>query len=86
MISHILPNAIAFIHKELTNNHKILVHCKGGINRSPIVVITYLVLYGSFTLKDAIIFVKEKKPSIRIQTHYIEQVESFLSHFKVSTV
>ena len=77
-ISTILQDAIEFINKELLLNHKILVHCSGGINRSPIIVIVYLVKYCLYNLQDAITLVKQKKTSIRIQPHYLRQIQEFL--------
>ena len=63
-ISTILQDAIEFINKELLLNHKILVHCSGGINRSPIIVIVYLVKYCLYNLQDAITLVKQELKSI----------------------
>ena len=81
-ITKILPQEMDFIDKNIKSNIKsnnqILVHCSGGINRSPIVVISYLVLHRGYELQDAIKLVKEKKPSIRIQNHYLSQLILFL--------
>jgi len=79
-ITSILNQAFQFIHNELKLNHRLLVHCSGGINRSPIIIICYLVKYCSFTLNNAIEYVKEKKPSIRIQPHYLKQIEDFFNN------
>ncbi len=38
-ITLILHKALQFINNELNNNRTLLVHCQGGINRSPAVII-----------------------------------------------
>ena len=78
-ITKILPDALHYIHQELSKKHKILVHCLGGCNRSPIIVIAYLIIYKSMSMEDAIKLVKDKKPSIRIQKHYISQLSRYIS-------
>ena len=73
-----LGEATQFIHSMLVEDKIILVHCKGGINRSPAFIVAYLVKYGGFTLVDAIAFVKSKRKGARFQAHYIAQIESWL--------
>ena len=78
-ISVLFHKAFEFINKELKLNHKILVHCAGGINRSPIIVIGYLVKYCSYNLNDAIKLVTNKRSCVRIQPHYLKQISLWLS-------
>ncbi len=76
-ISLILPKALQFINEELNSNHKLLVHCQGGINRSPAIIIAYLVMYKSYSVDDASVLVKTKKPSIRLQQHYLDSISEY---------
>jgi protein-tyrosine phosphatase len=76
-ISLILPNALQFINEELNNNHKLLVHCQGGINRSPAIIIAYLVMYKSYSIDTASVLVKTKKQSIRLQQHYLDSISEY---------
>jgi len=76
-ISFILPKALHFINEELNSNHKLLVHCQGGINRSPAIIIAYIVIYKSYSVDDASVLVKTKKPSIRLQQHYLDSISEY---------
>ena len=69
-----------YIDEELTKNHKILIHCKGGINRSPSFVIAYLCKYHNMTMEEAKKFVLKRRPSIRFQEHYITQIELWINN------
>jgi protein-tyrosine phosphatase len=82
-ISLILPKALQFINEELNSNHKLLVHCQGGINRSPAIIIAYLVMYKSYSVDDASVLVKIKKPSIRLQQHYLDSISEYYSRVQM---
>ena len=75
-----LYDATAFIHEAVSSKKTILVHCKAGINRSPIVVIAYLAMNGGMKLNEAIQHVKNARKIVRIQPHYIHQVEIWLTN------
>jgi|SaaInlStandDraft_4_1057021.scaffolds.fasta_scaffold19712_1 protein-tyrosine phosphatase len=77
-LKSILRDALKFIDNSLKSNNKILVHCKAGMNRSPAVVIAYLVIYKSYNIDDASQFVKIKKPSIQLHKHYLNDIEEYL--------
>jgi protein-tyrosine phosphatase len=85
-IALILHKALQFINNELNDNHTLLVHCQGGINRSPAIIIAYLVIYKSYTIIDASILVKTKKPSIRLQQHYLNCITEFSKTYKEHVV
>ena len=50
------------IHHCLFSNKSVLVHCKMGIQRSCAVVACYLIKYYNFTPRQAVFFVKNKRP------------------------
>jgi protein-tyrosine phosphatase len=79
-ITPFLNEATQFIHEILSHSNKvILVHCKGGINRSPAFVVAYLAKYCEFSLEEAVIHVKSKRKGARFQPHYVHQISSWLS-------
>lgn len=59
-----LNNATQAIHEELVQNHKVLVHCHRGVQRSACVVTAYLMKYHKMILSDAITWVKVKRPCV----------------------
>lgn len=67
-----------FIHINLSNNKKVLVHCQGGVNRSPIFAIAYLARY-IMTLEEAMDHVTTLRSAARIQPHYLNQLEEWLN-------
>jgi protein-tyrosine phosphatase len=56
--THILEN----IHHALQKNKPVLVHCFAGMQRSCALVACYLIKYYDFTPKNAIDFIKSKRP------------------------
>ena len=68
----------ALISQHLSNSQSVLVHCKGGINRSPMVVMAYLCKYCDFSIEYASLFFKSKRKSVRFQAHYLEQLQLWL--------
>jgi predicted protein tyrosine phosphatase len=40
---------VAFVHEQRMQNRNVLIHCDGGMTRSPSVMIAYLMRYGTGT-------------------------------------
>eukprot|EP01064_Diplonema_japonicum_P018397 TRINITY_DN27082_c0_g1_i1.p1 TRINITY_DN27082_c0_g1~~TRINITY_DN27082_c0_g1_i1.p1 ORF type:complete len:162 (+),score=25.91 TRINITY_DN27082_c0_g1_i1:50-487(+) len=57
----LLPSAVSFIHTSMCKNQKTLVHCRGGISRSPTVVIAYLMKHHNMSLQEAFDLTKSKR-------------------------
>ncbi len=55
-LTPLFNDVTAFVHQQISINKKVLVHCKGGINRSPIFVVAYLARYV-MPLEEAILHV-----------------------------
>jgi protein-tyrosine phosphatase len=55
-----LVHGVAFIEKHVNSGRKVLVHCGGGLGRSPSFVAAYLVFKG-FTWDGAVNLIKEKR-------------------------
>ena len=77
-LTPLFNDVTAFIHQHISTNKKVLVHCKGGINRSPMFVIAYLARYN-MTLEEAVLHVTSMRTAARIQPHYLQQVTAWLS-------
>ena len=60
-IQNYFQEAHQFIDKALSNNEKVLVHCKAGISRSATIVISYIMKTKKMKLSDALAFVKSKR-------------------------
>ncbi len=73
-----LSEVTEFIHEQLSANKRVLVHCQGGVNRSPAFVIAYLARYN-MSLEDAIVLVRSARSGARIQEHYMQQISTWLS-------
>ena len=72
-----LDDVTLFIEQQISTNKTVLVHCKGGINRSPVVVVAYLSRYV-MPFEAALELVKAKRNSVRFQDHYIMQIQRWL--------
>jgi len=77
-LTPLFGDVIEFIHINLSNNKKVLVHCQGGVNRSPIFAIAYLARY-IMTLEEAMDHVTTLRSAARIQPHYLNQLEEWLN-------
>lgn len=61
-----LDAAAEVIHEKITNKENIVVHCMGGIERSPLTIAWYLVTKSKMfdTLQEAYDFLKTKRPVV----------------------
>lgn len=76
-LKDLINDCFDFIDASRANNENILVHCRGGINRSATIVIAYLMLKENMTLCDAWKFVKERRSKISPHREYLEQLRTF---------
>lgn len=58
--------AVDIIDINLEKNKKVIVHCFAGIQRSAAVICAYLMVCKGYTLEDAILFMRQKKPDVFI--------------------
>ncbi|CAF2045459.1 unnamed protein product [Rotaria magnacalcarata] len=68
---------LEYIHQKLLLNQNILVHCQGGISRSPSFVIGYLIKYHSKTFDQAYSFTKEKRKIINPNFNFLTQLKRY---------
>ncbi len=85
-LSTLLDQCYQFIDAAKASNQNILVHCRHGQNRSPTVVLAYLMAREGQTLRDAYTLVAERRPQIGVHEDYfaaLQTIEKNL-HGKVS--
>ena len=70
------------IHHHNKLNRRILIHCQGGINRSPIFVLAFLCRYCSMSIEEGMQYIKERRPSARFQPHYMTQLQQWLMNLE----
>jgi hypothetical protein len=59
-----LPAAVRGLHGLLRQGHRVYVHCTAGINRSPLVVLTYLTLVEGMGLEEAMTLLLHARPEV----------------------
>ena len=64
MTPALLDFALNFIAESLCSGGRVLVHCRAGVSRSSSVVIAFLVRERGMGVKEARIFVKQRRPCI----------------------
>jgi protein-tyrosine phosphatase len=65
-----------FIEDAKNNNEKVLVHCRGGINRSPTIVLAYLMVREQWRLRQAYQWVKTRRKQISPHEGYWKQLQA----------
>ncbi|KIJ29272.1 hypothetical protein M422DRAFT_784322 [Sphaerobolus stellatus SS14] len=70
-----LPEACDFIQRALNSGGKVYVHCMMGVSRSVTVVVAYLMKSQGISLHDALAYVKSRRPIIRPNYGFMEQLE-----------
>jgi Dual specificity phosphatase, catalytic domain len=64
------------IHELITNSFidksRILIHCRGGVERSPLVVATWLRSKRGFTLDDAYKYIMDRRPVVEYRGYWLD--------------
>ena len=68
-----LVHAVDFIHRRITNNEPVMVHCLAGMGRTGTLLACYLVKYQKMSAGDAIQKVREERPG-SIQSYPQEEM------------
>ncbi|KAL4439104.1 hypothetical protein ABPG74_008879 [Tetrahymena malaccensis] len=66
-----------FIHKAISNNQNVLVHCFAGISRSTSLVLAYLMKYQNKTLDEALNITKQARPVIQPNQNFLAQLKKY---------
>ena len=59
-----LPAAVCALYGLLRQGHRVYIHCTAGINRSPLVVLTYLTLIEGMSLEEAMTLLLRARPAV----------------------
>jgi len=70
----VLDECFSIINEARSNRCNILVHCQRGVNRSPTIVIAYLMYTFHWGLKKAWEHVKESRSMASPHEHYMQQL------------
>eukprot|EP00667_Euglena_gracilis_P011240 EG_transcript_11473 len=73
-LEHVTDNCFAFINAAREADARVLVHCQVGVNRSPSIVIAYLMTHLSCDLLRGCREVKERRPIIYPVEGYLRQL------------
>ena len=73
-----LDDVTKYINDELDKKHKILVHCKGGINRSTAFILAYLCKYKNMSIDEAKEWISNIRKCAKFQEHYIIQIDKWI--------
>ena len=65
--------AVDFIHRRLTHDEPVLVHCLAGLGRTGTILASYLVKYQNMSADEAIQKVREERPG-SIQSYPQEEI------------
>ncbi len=57
-----LPEAVASLHRLISDGHRVYVHCTAGINRAPLTVLAYLTFVEGMTSADAMVLIRRGRP------------------------
>ena len=68
-----LVSAVDFIHRRITNNEPVMVHCLAGLGRTGTILASYLVKYQKMSADEAIQKVREQRPG-SIQSYLQEEI------------
>ena len=68
-----LVSAVDFIHRRITNNEPVLVHCLAGMGRTGIILACYLVKHQKMSASEATEKVRKERPG-SIQSYPQEEI------------
>ena len=68
-----LIHAVDFIHRRITNNEPVLVHCLAGMGRTGTILACYLVKYKKMSGNEAMQKIREERPG-SIQSYPQEEI------------
>jgi len=76
-LHYVMERSLGFIEESQEDGNKLLIHCHLGQNRSPTLVIAWLMKNNKMSMHDAYTFVKEKRNLIHPHKLYIEQLREY---------
>ena len=76
-LSAVFEKAFSFIDKALSTGGSVLVYCRQGVNRSPTVVMGWLMKNKQWTLKQAYEYVQAKRPQAWPHERYFAKLSEY---------
>eukprot|EP01098_Paradermamoeba_levis_P014901 TRINITY_DN7319_c0_g1_i1.p1 TRINITY_DN7319_c0_g1~~TRINITY_DN7319_c0_g1_i1.p1 ORF type:complete len:740 (-),score=233.71 TRINITY_DN7319_c0_g1_i1:152-2371(-) len=73
-LSVVLDECCDFIESGISSGNAVLVHCKLGVNRSVSCLLSYLIRNQKMGLRDALFFVRGRRPLLNPVHSYVEQL------------
>ena len=70
-LPHQIEMVIDMLHRNRYSDTDTLVHCMAGIERSPLVIASYLHKYNNMTWDEAYEFIKEKRPEVQNRLQWL---------------
>ena len=74
-MNEILPEVLPYIHENVTNDRKVLVHCSAGKSRSVSIVAVYLMKYKGMNVNEALDFIKNKRNMINPNSGFVNALK-----------
>lgn len=65
------------IYEYIRKGKNVLVHCMAGMSRSATIIISYLMKYENMTFKEALLFVKERRPIICPNRNFLFKLSDY---------
>ena len=78
-----LHGACDFI-QQYRSQGAVLVHCKGGINRSPCLLVAYLMKYEELSMEEAFSVVSLARPAARCPKNFMTDLETFATQLQAT--
>mmetsp|Transcript_35478 Transcript_35478/g.101064 ORF Transcript_35478/g.101064 Transcript_35478/m.101064 type:complete len:399 (-) Transcript_35478:196-1392(-) len=68
------PEAADFIHSHRSKGQSVLVHCRAGVSRSASTVLAYMMLSEGYSLHDAFVHVRGRRPGVTPNPGFMEKL------------
>lgn len=68
---------LEFIHGAISGGGTVLVHCFAGVSRSATIVIAYLMKHHKMEMREALTFVRSKRPWVNPNFGFMGQLRRF---------
>nr|XP_043624316.1 protein-tyrosine-phosphatase IBR5 [Erigeron canadensis] len=79
-------NAVEYLEQCEKENARVLVHCMSGKNRSPAVVMAYLMKSRRWTLDQSYQWVKERRPPVDVNPDVMKQLQEYAQKIQAAVV
>lgn len=76
-IGQFFPGVFHFIEKYNKKGKAVLIHCWAGISRSTTLIISYVMRKGKMNVKDAIKYVRDKRPCTEPNKGFLKQLNVY---------